>query len=200
MVNAHRLLSTGVSVVNESSQVTQLLSSDALSSPLRSSITAASTNTTSGNATTYYGSNDLGELVPCAGPTPPPGLSFPIETVVEKLSAIDGPTTKAVFNTDISHSGFWTTSTYTAATTVYTTWTRQQVPQLNPYAGDSRPCCGMCTVYFSLVDLWYWPVPGANTACLDNATTSDSSTISSPAVVYHPNNTVSTAVGPDGFT
>ena len=191
---------TGLSVVNGSSHAAQLLSSETLSSRLWSSISAAPSNTKSGNATTYYGSNDLGELVPCAGPTPPPGLTFPIETVVEKLSDIKGPTTEAVLNTDVSNSWFWTTSTYTAATTVYTTWTRQQVPQLNPYLGDSRPCCGMCTVYFSLVDVWYWPVPGANTACLENATTSNLGATSSPAVASPPNDTISTAVGPDGFT
>ena len=187
-------------MVNGSSYAAQLLSSETLSSRLWSSISAAPSNTMSGNATTYYGSDDLGELVPCAGPTPPPGLTFPIETVVEKLSDIKGPTTEAVLNTDVSNSWFWTTSTYTAATTVYTTWTRQQVPQLNPYMGDSRPCCGMCTVYFSLVDVWYWPVPGANTACLENATTSNLGATSSPVAAYRPNDTISTAVGLDGFT
>lgn len=59
---------------------------------------------------------------------------------------------------------------------------------------------GMCTVYFSLVDVLYWPVPGANTACLDNATSLDSVPISSPALVSSRNDTVSTTVGPDGFT
>ena len=194
------LLRSGSSLVNQSSRTTQLLSRDALPSRLLSSDSAFPLNTTSSNATTYYGSDDLGDLVPCAGPTPPPGLTFPFETVVEKLSAIDGPTTEAVLNTDISNSWFWTTSTYTAATTVYTTWTRQQVPQLNPYLGNSAPCCGMCTVYFSLVDVWYWPVPGANTACLINSTSSDSVAISSPAVVSSRNDTISTTVGPDGFT
>lgn len=185
---------------NDSFHKDQLLSSYTSSSPFLPSISAAPPNVTSSNATTYYGSNDLGELVPCAGPTPPPGLSFPIETVVEKLSDIHGPTTKAVLNTDTSGSWIWTTSTYTAATTVYTTWTRQQTPQLNPYLGNSRPCCGMCTVYFSLVDIFYWPVPGANTACLDNTTTYDSSPVSSSAVLHPRNETVSTAVDSDGFT
>lgn len=200
MSNAHLLLSLGgLPAVNKSSHTTQLLYSDTSPSRLLYLTSRFPSNTTSGNATTYYGSDDLGDLVPCAGPTPPPGLTFPIETVVEKLSAIDGPTTKAVLNTDTPKSWFWITSTYTAATTVYTTWTRQQVPQLNPYLGNSRPCCGMCTVYFSLVDVLYWPVPGANTACLDNATTLGSGAVQSPAVVFPHNLSASTTAGPDGF-
>ena len=189
-------------MVNETLDRPQQLSSGAYTSRAFSSTSPHPSNaTSSSNATTYYGSDDLGDLVPCVGPTPPPGLTFPIETVVEKLFEIDGPTTEAVLEPGVSGSWFWTTSTYTAATTGYTTWTRQQVPQLNPYLGDSRPCCGMCTVYFSLVDVWYWPVPGADTACLDNVTMSDSVATSSLAVVPPSySDTISTVVGPDGFT
>ena len=57
----------------------------------------------------------------------------------------------------------------------------------------------MCTVYFSLVDVWYWPVPGADTACLDNVTMSDSVATSSLAVVPPYSDIISTVVGPDGF-
>ena len=150
------------------------------------------------NSTLYSGLDDLGDLVPCVGPTPPPNLTFPIETVVEKVFEVDGPTTKAVLNSPDSGSWYWATSTYTAATTSYSTWTRQQVPQLNPYLGDKRPCCGMCSVYISLVDVFYWPVSGANTACLSSI---------SPITTQEPqistsggNNSMSIAVGPDGFT
>ena len=195
-------LSGRVSLVNDTLDKSQQLFSSAYTSRPFSSISPHPSNRTSGdNATTYYGSNDLGDLVPCVGPTPPPGLSFPIETVVEKLSEIDGPTTKAVLEPDVSGSFFWTTATYTAATTEYTTWTRQQVPQLNPYLGDRRPCCGMCTVYFSLVDVWYWPVTGADTSCLDNVTISEA-VATSPLAVVPPSyrDTISTVVGSDGFT
>ena len=147
--NTHVLLSSGSLTANESSRMTNLLSRDFFPSQLLSLISSSPfSNTTSGNAVKYYGSADLGNLVPCAGPTPPPGLTFPIETVVEKLSAIDGPTTKAVLNTDTPNSWFWVTSTYTAATTVYTTWTRQQVPQLNPYLGDRYVdiCSQVCLI------------------------------------------------------
>ena len=158
--------------------------------------------TTPRNSTLQSGTNDLGEFVPCVGPTPPPNLTFPIETVVQKIFEADGPTTEAIFKYD-SKSGFWTTSTCTAATTVYSTWTRQQVPQLNPYMGDSRPCCGMCTVYVSLVDLYYWPVQGASTACVDGtgrrvAGPASSSTF--PSLPSNHNNTISTTVGSDGYT
>ena len=158
------------------------------------------TNSTNNSTATYYGSNDLGDLVPCIGPTPPPGLTFPIETVVSNVFHFSGPTT--VTSYEFIHDGSFrpTTRTYSEATTSFTTYTRQRVPQLNPYMGNQRPCCGMCTVYFSLIDLFYWPEPGANTACLAAKATAGSSSISSPAELLPSNYTFTTAVDPDGFT
>ena len=145
----------------------------------------------------YNATNDVGEIVQCVGPTPPPGLTFPIETVVEKLFEVDGPTTESVFVGDRTHWS-WSTVIYTAGTTSYSTWTRQQTPQLNPYDPD-RPCCEECTVYVSLVDVYYWPVSGANTACLGSTALAirDGPQLSSLAPY---NDTAITTVAPDGFT
>ena len=146
----------------------------------------------------YPATDEVGDIIQCVGPTPPPGLTFPIETVVEKLFEVDGPTTKSVFVGDRTHLS-WSTMIYTAGTTSYSTWTRQQIPQLNPYDSD-RPCCGMCTVYVSLVDVYYWPVPGANTACLGSTALAirDGPQLSTFTQSY--NDTAMTTVGPDGFT
>ncbi len=54
-------------------------------------------------------------------------------------------------------------------------------------------------MYFSRVDLHYWPVPGANTACLNSGIGSNN-IASSLATVPPSNNSISTTVGPDGFT
>ena len=127
----------------------------------------------SGQPDHHYVSFDESDgLVPCVGPTPPPGLTFPIETYVEKVSV---------------HG----------STTVYSTATRQQMPQLDPYNQD-RKCCGVCTVYFSTVDVLYWPLAGANTACLDKGNSAGKP--SSLATIPPTNNSVSTTVGSDGFT
>ena len=126
----------------------------------------------SGQPDHHYGSLGLDGLVPCVGPTPPSGITFPIETYVKAVS-VDG------------------------ATTVYSTATRQQIPQLDPYNGD-RKCCGVCTVYFSTVDVLYWPLVGANTACLDSDNSAGKP--ASLATIPPTNNSVSTTVGPDGFT
>lgn len=100
----------------------------------------------------YYVTDDMGYSERCVGPTPPPGLAFPIMTVVEKLVEADGPTTEMVF---VSRSSYrpWITSTFTAPATSYSTWTTQMKHQLNQ-SDDYRPCCGMCTVYVSLVDVY----------------------------------------------
>ena len=146
----------------------------------------------------YSATDDVGNGMQCYGPKPPSGLTFPIETVVEKLFEADGPTTEMLFLSGAS-SWYWTTTTFTAAMTAYSTWTRQQIPQTNPYDPDS-PCCGMCTVYVSLVDVYYWPVSGANTACLGSTALAirDGPQLSSLAQGH--NDTVVTAFGPDGFT
>ena len=141
---------------------------------------------------------DDGDMEQCVGPTPPPGLTFPIETVVEKLFEVDRPTTKRVFVGD-GTSWYWSTLIYTAAATSYSTWTRQQMPQLNPYDAD-RPCCGMCTVYVSLVDVYYWPVPGANTACLGSTAVATRDETQYSILTQGRNETATTTVGPDGFT
>ena len=150
------------------------------------------------NNSLYSAIDDVGDTVQCVGPTPPPGLTFPIETVVQKLFEVDGPTTELVFLSRAS-SWYWTTMTYTAAATSYTTWTRQQVPQLNPYDPD-RPCCGMCTVYVSLVDVHYWPIPGANTACLGSTAEAIRDGPQLSTLTQGHNDTAMTTVGPDGFT
>ncbi len=146
----------------------------------------------------YPALDDVGDSIQCAGPTPPPGLTFPIETVVEKLLEVDGPTTEVVFLNRAS-SWFWKTLSYTTPTTLYSTWTRQQRPQLNPYDPE-RPCCGMCTVYVSLVDVYYWPVPGANTACLGSTAVVITDKTQSSTLTRGHNDTAMTTVGPDGFT
>lgn len=51
---------------------------------------------------------------------------------------------------------------------------------------------------FSIVDVMYWPVPGANTACLDSGTNASVNT--AVATIPPSNNSISTTVGPDGFT
>ena len=57
----------------------------------------------------------------------------------------------------VSHDGITltgpTTSLITAAPTVKT---------LGKYDG----CCGQCSIYFHSVDVYYWPEPSSNTACL----------------------------------
>ena len=164
-----------------------------------------SSNATSSSRSRLYRSisyytqpGDDGGPESCVGPTPPPGLTFPIETVVEKIFEVDGPTTKLVRSCD-SKTCLYTTSTYTAAATSYSTWTRQQKPQLNPY-DFQRPCCGMCTVYVSLVDVYYWPISGANTACLGSTAVAITGEAQSSTISKGHNDTAVTAVGPDGFT
>ena len=165
-----------------------------------SSSTRFSTPTSqdSQNSTLYSGLDDLGDYVPCIGPTPPPNFTFPIKTMIQKVLEIDGPTTETVYTQGSSGTPNPLFSTYTAATTSYITFTTRQTPPLNPYMGDERPCCGACWVDISLVDVFYWPVPGANTACLSSIP---------PKVTQDPqvlppglNNSISTAIGLNGFT
>ena len=166
---------------------------------MSSNATSSSTNSRLLSSVSFYTvPDDVGLPEQCVGPTPPPGLTFPIETVVEKLLAADGPTTEMVFISR-SSSWFWTTLTFTAPVTSYTTWTRQQRPQLNAY-DPYRPCCGMCTVYISLVDVYYWPVSGANTACLGSTAVAITNETQLSTVTQGHNGTAITAVGPDGFT
>ena len=73
------------------------------------------------------------------------------------------------------------------------------MPQLNPYDPD-RPCCGICMVYVSLVDVYYWPVSGANTACLGSTALAIKNELQLSALTQAHNDTVVTTVGPDGFT
>jgi len=86
----------------------------------------------------------------------------------------------------------------TGPPTLWTTYSRADYSQLQPYT-DRPSCCGQCTVYFSRVDLRYWPVPGANNACLNSGIGSNN-IASSLATVPPSNNSISTTVGPDGFT
>lgn len=51
---------------------------------------------------------------------------------------------------------------------------------------------------FSMVDVMYWPIPGANTACLHSGT--DAGVNSAVATIPPSNNSISTTIGPDGFT
>lgn len=164
---------------------------------IQMSSNATSRSRLSSSVSLYTVLDDMGIAHQCVGPTPPPGLTFPIETVVEKLFEADGPTTEMVF-ISASSSWLWTTLTFTAPATSYSTWTRQQRPELNlhdPY----RPCCGMCVVYVSLVDVYYWPVSGANSACLGNTAVAIINETSSSTVAQGHNDTVITAVGPNGF-
>jgi len=69
-----------------------------LVTPIRAQVTnstsgSLASNPTSGALATHNGTDAVGDILQCVGPTPPPGLSFPIETVVEKLTSVDGPTT-----------------------------------------------------------------------------------------------------------
>ena len=181
-----KLLQTNASSSNKTIRMSSNETSSSYSSKLMSSVSL------------YSVLDDVGDTIQCAGPTPPPGLTFPIETVVEKLFEADGPTTEMLFLNGAS-SWFWTTLTFTTPTTSYSTWTRQQTPQLNPYDPD-RPCCGMCTVYVSLVDVYYWPVPGANTACLGSTGAATTDQTQSLTLIRGRNDTAMTTVGPDGFT
>lgn len=96
---------------------------------------------------TNYGTDAFGLTRACLGPTAPRGLSFPIETVVEKLTEVDGPTTALyAFGND---RGQWTNIPWTATgpTTLYTTFTRELKPQWDRNDMDPLPkCCGQCTV------------------------------------------------------
>jgi len=173
-----------------------------LVTPIRAQVTNSTSGSlasdpTSGALATHNGTDAVGDILQCVGPTPPPGLSFPIETVVEKLTSVDGPTTASYIFNDahghVSNIAF----TATGATTLYTTFTRQQIPQYDPHQYPIQ-CCGQCTVYFSMVDVLYWPVPDANTACLNTGT--NAGVKSALATVPASNNSISTTVGPDGFT
>lgn len=142
--------------------------------------------------------NSGGAMIQCIGPTPPPGLIYPIVTVVEKLFEVDGPTTESVVVGDAT-SWSWSTMIYTAAATSYSTWTVQQMPQLEPDIFPG-PCCGMCMVYVSLVDVYYWPVPGANTAYLGSTAVAIRDGPQLSTLTQGHNDTAMTTVGPDGFT
>ena len=58
----------------------------------------------------------------------------------------------------------------------------------------------MCTVYVSLVDVYYWPISGANTACLGSTAVAITGEAQSSPISKGHNDTAVTAVGPDGFT
>ncbi len=129
-----------------------------------------------------------------------PTLSFPMETVRHHLITVPGPTIGSFYE-DIAFS--WLTTTFIGATSIYTTKTRQKIPQLQSSVALPN-CCGQCVLYLPMVDVHYWPVPGAPTAC-----TSGSSILTSKAVL--PSTSVgrrfvsiggnrSTVVGSDGFT
>ena len=186
-----KLQQTHVSSSNETIRIS--------SNPMSANATSSSSRSRLLSSTSLYNvTDDLGYTDQCVGPTPPPGLIFPIETVVQEIYQVDGPGTES----GLFPSGEFLvqgTITATAATTAYTTWTRQQRPQLNPH-DDQRPCCGMCTVYVSLVDVYYWPVSGANTACLGSTALAITNDIKSSSVTQGHNDTAITAVGPDGFT
>ena len=192
-----KLLQTNGSFSNETIRMS--------SNPMSANATSSSSRSRLLSSISLYNvTDDMGYTEQCVGPTPPPGLSFPIETVVQKIFEVDGPTTETLvlscaWASRFSRSCFWTTSIYTAPETSYSTWTRQQKPQLNPY-DDHRPCCGMCTVYVSLVDVYYWPVSGANTACLGSTALAITNEIRSSSFTQGHNDTAVTAVGPDGFT
>ena len=53
-------------------------------------------------------------------------------------------------------------------------------------------------ISFSQVDVMYWPIPGAKTACLDSGM--NAGVNPATATVPPSNNSVSTTIGPDGFT
>lgn len=136
----------------------------------------------------------FGYTMACVGPTGPPGLKFPIQTVVQKLTEVSGPTTGSYYFADAHGKGTHIPFTATGPTTLSTTFVRELVPQFEPYQHPLK-CCGQCTVYFSSVDLLYWPVPGANTACLDEENSN-----AATATVPPSNNSITTMVGDDGFT
>jgi len=154
-------------------------------------------NSTTGTLATHHGTDIMGITHTCVGPTAPPGLSFPIQTVVELLTSVSGPTTGMYYFADDYGAGTKIPFTATGATAVYTTFTRELKPQFDPHEYPIK-CCGQCTVYFSMVDVMYWPVPGANTACLNGDSISGMNT--ALATIPPSNNSISTTIGPDGFT
>ena len=157
-------------------------------------VTAAATDSDTGSRVTHTATIN-GFTQECFGPTPPTGLSFPTNTWMEVLAIVSGPTTTEY---KLGGGDFHVPFTATGPTTLWTTFKWADSPQLRPYT-EHPSCCGQCTVYFSRVQVNYWPVPGANTACLNSGIGSNN-LASSLATVPPSNNSVSTTVGPDGFT
>lgn len=160
--------------------------------------TASSTDTNTDSRATHKATDGVGDIEWCVGPTPSTGLSFPTQTFMEVLAVVTGPTTTEYEFEAGGGAYIHVPFTATGPTTLWTTFSTADYPQLQPYT-DRPSCCGQCTVYFSRVDLHYWLVPGANTACLNSGIGSNN-LASSLATVPPSNNTVSTTVGPDGFT
>jgi len=157
-------------------------------------VTVAATDSNTGVRATHA-VTVAGAIENCVGPTPPTGLSFPTNTWMEVLAIASGPITTK-YNRE--RGGGDVTFTATGPTTLWTTYSWADYPQLQPYT-DLPSCCGQCTVYFSRVEVNYWPVPGANTACLNSGVGSNN-LASSLATVPPSNHSVTTTVGPDGFT
>jgi len=160
-------------------------------------VTAAATDSNIGTRATHA-FTVVGATGICVGPTPPTGLSFPANTWMEVLAIASGPTTTKYDLETGEGEHIHIPFTATGPTTLWTTYKWADYPQIQPYT-DPPSCCGQCTVYFSRVEVNYWPVPGANTACLNSAIGSNK-IASSLATVPPSNNSVSTTVGPDGFT
>lgn len=139
------------------------------------------------------------ELIVCTGDLPP-SLSFPVETRVQRLRVVSGPTTDSFV---LGPDGHYMTVTYTGPTTVWTTKQITEAPQLQPHVA-LPDCCGVCELYIGLVEVFYWPVPGADNMCHNhsmNATMPAS--LSSDTLQIHMQSLKgpsSYAIGSDGFT
>ena len=133
-----------------------------------------------------------------------------LTTITYTAPASISTSVAAVLKTFPEQYPAYTTVTYAKPTTIWSTLTADlnPVPDTDPngdpnlddYCADM---CGNCNIYFPTVNVYYWPVPSPNTACLSGASTAP--TQASMAVRgfrAHPRQlagNVSTAIL-DGFT
>ncbi len=110
----------------------------------------------------YHSWATIDEPILCVG-TIPPKFTYPIQTITLRIRE------SWAYSYYRDQYGELTDSSSLVPSRL-TTYTTEKVPGWNGYGvGPQEPdkwCCGTCEVYFPLIDVFYWPVAGANTSCV----------------------------------
>ena len=108
------------------------------------------------------------------------------------------------------------TARYTGSTSTETDTLTETDPAFTYSGAPVLGCCGKgCAIYYNSVSVKYWPVPNANTDCLNSQISSATGSVSgavsasttsapTPSAIssfqQESNQTLGITVGPDGFT